>query len=149
MNGSTSRWCALLPISGLENWAIPQICLAEIVTVASTLDRPPESLHWRSMDIPVLDLTSDESVPWLQSGGDSGLIGVIQGLEGYDCGYWGIALRGSSLSMKDLATIDLLDRPESRVEHSNAAFELQGTLYQVPDLPKLQQQVSISGDATT
>ena len=135
------NWCALLPCSAGEHWALPQSCLAEVIASENIAERPPALLTWRGRRIPLLDLGTQEDAPW-SAGATPALAAVILGLEGYGCDYWAVALRGRGLSIKDLAPQPLRDTPEERRAHSYSAFELGGVIYQVPDLTYWQQQLS-------
>jgi len=143
MSENSSRWCVLLPCSKTESWAVPQNCLAEIVTVHGADERPPEDINWRGEAIPVLDFGRDDGSCWRDTHG-SALVAVILGLEGDACKYWGLAIRGDGLGTIDINEETLEDVPDAALEHASTAFRLRDTVYQVPDLPTLQRQISES-----
>jgi hypothetical protein len=140
MSENPPHWCVFLPCSAGEIWAIPQNCLAEIVTLQGTDENPPEQISWRDRQVSVLDLGDGGKTPWRNPVGQTGLIAVILGLKGQKNGYWAVALRGEGLALKNLSTERIRDLPERLTEHSTSAFELQNVVYQVPDLPGLQNQ---------
>jgi hypothetical protein len=132
-----SRWCVLLPCSAQESWAVPQKCLAEIVTLPADGTSPPTQLFWRGRDVPILDLGVDNAAPWRDSRASTGLIAVMLGLKGGSWDYYGVALRGGGLTMKDLSREDIEDVPELVCEGSSSAFRMNGEIYQVPDMASL------------
>jgi hypothetical protein len=141
------QWCVLLPLSGSERWAVPQNALAEIVTLHTDSGEPPEELAWRGELVPVLDFGHDDGVPWRERVGGTGLVAVFLGLERENCKYWGMAVRGTDLAVKQLLPDQVDDAPDEVVEHASAAFTLDGIIYQVPDLVALQRRVAASMDA--
>ncbi|MEH6589343.1 MAG: hypothetical protein V7746_03745 [Halioglobus sp.] len=141
MSEKNSRWCVFLPCSTEEIWAIPQNCLAEIVTFHDADNHPPQTFSWRGQEVPVMDLGSGGDTPWRDPVGGTGLIAVILGLEGQKHAYWAIALRGEGLAVKNLAKETLTDTPENTREHSSSAFQIRDVVYQVPDLPELQKKI--------
>ena len=142
MSESAARMCVLLPLGGGQQWAVPQSCLAEILTLQPEGDEPPGSVSWRGVDVPVLDCGSASGSPWLDSRTGAGLVAVILGLGGQACDYWAVALRGGGLAVRRLEDDACEDQPEAVADHALAAFSLDGSLYQVPDLPALQQQAA-------
>ena len=132
-----SRWCVLLPCSSQETWAVPQKCLAEIVTLPAEGLLPPAKLFWRGRDVPVLDLDMDDAAPWRDSRAATGLIAVVLGLKGGSWDYYGVALRGGGLTMKDLSREEIEDVPELVFEGSSSAFRMNGDVYQIPDMASL------------
>jgi len=144
MTDDVSHWCVLIPCSKTESWAVPQNCLAEIVTLHDATERPPEALSWRGMSVPVLDFGNDDGSPWREQHGGAGLIAIFLGLEGEDCDYWGIAVRGEGLAVKRVCAQQVEDAPEAAQQHATAAFKLQGAVYQVPDLALLQKKIATS-----
>ena len=142
-----SQWCILLPCSQQERWAVPQNALAEIVTVHSEQDRPPEAVMWRGESVPVVDFGSDDECHWCEGIGGTGLVAVFLGLDDKRCKYWGVALRGEGLAVKRVASSGIVDLPEETAAHASAAFKLDDKTYQVPDLAALQQQIAASTDA--
>ena len=136
------RSCVLLPIADGETWAVPQNCLAEIVTVASEHADPPNSLHWRGRELPVLDFGTGEQDSWCDPRRGAGLMAVFLGLEGEGCEYYAVALRGTGLSAVRLTAANVKDRPEATLPHATAAFDFGGVVCQVPNLDHLQQRVT-------
>ncbi|MBT4254740.1 MAG: hypothetical protein HOC23_11430 [Halieaceae bacterium] len=132
----------LLPCASTETWAIPQRCLAEIVTQQAIQEQPPGQISWRGREVPVLALDDDSQQPWREPRGGTGLIAIILGLAGEGCDYWGVALRGAGLGMAEFDVEDIEDVPEEVTEHSTSAFRLRGEVYQVPDLIKLQRHMA-------
>lgn len=132
-----SRWCVLLPCSSQETWAVPQKCLAEIVTLPTEASSPPAELFWRGRDVPILDLGRDNVAPWRDSRAATGLIAVMLGLKGGSWDYYGVALRGGGLNMKDLSREQIEDAPEQALEGASAAFRMNGKIYQIPDMTSL------------
>jgi len=144
MSDDSSRWCVLIPCSKTESWAVPQNCLAEIVTLPATSEQPPEEILWRDQAVPVLDFGYDDGSRWREQRGGSGLLAVFLGLEGEGCDYWAVAVRGEGLAVTALAPDDIEDAPDAVLEHSTGAFSLQGHVYQVPDLAALQKKIAAS-----
>lgn len=147
MSNPGTRMCVLLPCGGDLRWAVPQSCLAEILTLATEDENPPETMTWRGIELPVVDIGAPSGTPWRNAQGGTGLIAVVLGVddEGSDC--WGLALRGDGLSVRDVQESDCRDLPESVVDNSLAAFALGGAVYQVPDLPSLQRLAAAHGTA--
>lgn len=139
MTDDAARSCVLVPFSTGRAWAIPQSCLGEIVTVATTEEQPPASLEWRGETIPVMDVADHGGAPWRDHRAGCGLIAVLLGQQGEACRYWGIAVRGEGLGIGNLSDPELEDLPEAAGEHAMAAFRLQGRVYEVPDLLSLQR----------
>ena len=137
MEETITQHCVLLPCSDTERWAIPQNCLAEIVSYSGEEDSPPSEIDWRGKLIPVLDLKSSESPPWRNR-----LIAVVLGLEGEGLDYWGVALRGDGLTAVNLAESAVEDLDEVTGEHSSASFRIGEQEYQVPDLLALQKHMT-------
>ena len=145
MSDKSSLDCVLLPCGQNEAWAVPQRCLAEIVTIQDADEWPPDDINWRGEVIPVIDFGTDDELPWRDPRGNSGLIAVMLGLKGASCRYWGIAVRGMGLGVTAIEGEQLEDLPEAVLEHATAAFRMNGVVYQVPDLPALQQQAIDQG----
>lgn len=141
MTDDASRWCVLIPCSKTESWAVPQNCLAEIVTLHDTVEQPPEELDWRGMSVPVLDFGHEDGSHWREQLGGTGLIAIFLGLEGQGCDYWGLAVRGEGLGVRRVAEQQVEDAPGAVQQHATGAFKLQGAVYQVPDLALLQQKI--------
>jgi len=145
MTDESSRWCVLLPCSRDEAWALPQRCLAEIVTVAAEGERPPSEISWRGESIPVLDFTGTGQASWRDSRSGTGLVAVLLGLKGGGWRYWGVAVRGEGLGVHEMIEEQIEDLPEETLEHATAAFRMHGTVYQVPDLGALQRSIETRG----
>lgn len=147
MSKAGTRMCVLLPCGGDLRWVVPQSCLAEILTLTTEQETPPETLAWRGVDLPVVDIGARSGTPWRNVQSGTGLVVVVLGVddEGADC--WGLALRGDGLSVLDVQETDCQDLPESVVEHSLAACVLDGLVYQVPDLPSLQRMAVATDSA--
>ena len=128
MSEESATNCVLLPVSGDESWAVPQNCLAEILTVSATSDTPPETVSWRGREVPVLDFGSGEDTRWWEERVGTGLVAIFLGLAGEGCEYWGVALRGTGLAVTSLTADKVHDAPERVSEHASAAFESQGVL---------------------
>ncbi len=141
MSERKSRWCVVLPCGDNELWAVPQACLGEIVTLTPDGDTPPTEVEWRGVSVPVLDVARQHEAPWRDERIGTGMIAVILGLQGDDCPYWGVALRGSGLSQQQFFDDEMEDAPELMADHATAAFRVGDKLYQVPDLSGLQQLV--------
>ena len=141
MTDDTSHWCALLPCSGELSLAVPQNCLAEIVTMHTTRERPPEKIRWRGQSVPVIDF-APEQAGWREEQSGTGLLAIFCGLQGEGCDYWAVAVRGQGLAVKDIGAEEIEDVPEEVLELGSAAFKLDGTIYQVPDLTALQQKIT-------
>ena len=141
MSDRDDRMCVLLPCGDGQNWALPQQCLAEIVTLQEAAECPPASISWRGLDIPVIDFGADGVEPWRDARTGAGLVAVLLGLEGLGQEYWALAIRGEGLGVRRIRAQDCEDRPEEQRDYALAAFVLETVIYQVPDLPSLQQQV--------
>jgi hypothetical protein len=134
--------CVLLPLGEELQWAVPQPCLAEILTLQPESGEPPVSVAWRGLDIPVLDPGSESAEPWLDSCTGAGLVAVMLGMSGQGCDYWAVALRGNGLAAHRLSAEECEDQPDAVAENALAAFSLKGNVYQVPDLPAMQRQAA-------
>ena len=141
------QWCILLPCSNTEHWAVPQNVLAEIVTLPTDEEQPPGELEWRGESVPVLDLGDPGESPWQQRVGGAGLVAVFLGLSGENCDYWGLALRGEGLAVKQIQPAEVEEVTEGVAEHAIAAFSVGGVTYQVPDLHALQRRIATSQEA--
>lgn len=142
MSDRDDRMCVLLPVGAELQWAVPQACLAEVLTLQPGTSEPPTSVAWRGVDIPVLDPGSDGAEPWLDARLGAGLVAVMLGVTGTGCDYWAVALRGGGLAARRILAEECEDRPEAVAGHALAAFSLEGSVYQVPDLPALQQEAA-------
>lgn len=147
MEQDISRWCVMLALGENERWALPQNCLAEIATLHSDSDTPPESFTWRGQTLPLLDLYPDDALRWRDVRSGTGMVAVILGLQGEGCDYWGVLLRGHSLGMKSLDDADIVDAPEAETPYGSAAFYLGEELYQVPDLLRMQRELGERDEA--
>ena len=145
MTEKAARWCVFLPCSTTEVWAVPQNCVAEIVTLQDVSDIPPEQITWREQEVPVLDLGDSGDTPWRTAVAGKGLVAVILGLKGLGNDYWAVALRGEGLAVKDISAERVQDLPDRTLDRSTSAFELQDVVYQVPDLRELQKRVGMYG----
>jgi hypothetical protein len=144
MTENTERWCVLIPCSGSETWAVPQNCLAEIVTLHTDTELPPDEVSWRGRTVPVLDFGSDDGSRWRAPGRGAGLVAIFLGLKGEGCEYWAVAIRGEGLRVVKLAPEEVEDVPERVVQHATAAFKFHGVLCQVPDLDSFQKKIAVS-----
>lgn len=142
MADNTKYWCVLVPCSSTETWAVPQNCLAEIVTLHTDAQLPPQTLCWRDRTVPVLDFGGDDGSLWQQPTRDAGLVAVFLGLKGEGCEYWGVAIRGTGLRVVGLVPERVEDAPEEAREHATAAFRFDNVLYQVPDLDSFQKKIA-------
>jgi hypothetical protein len=142
MAQKSSQWCVFLPCSEAEVWALPQNCLAEIVTIPADGEVPPQHILWRGREVPVLNLDDTASLPWRQRQGGTGLVAVMLGLRGEGCEYWAVALRGDGLGMLDLAEQKVEDCPDRALGRSVGAFKMDGAVYQIPDLLELQREIT-------
>ena len=138
MSEQKQRMCVLLPCASNRHWAVPQNCLAEILTLPASDNNVPAQVRWRGVDIPVIDLADGSDLSWRDENKGTGLIAVILGVRGAGPDYWGVALRGEGLSVRQLDADECDDRADAMQEYALAAFELDGQVYQVPDLPALQ-----------
>lgn len=145
MIDESSRWCVLLPCSPSQAWAVPQKCLAEIVTVQADSEHPPQEISWRGEPVPVLDFSDTADLGWRDSRSGAGLVAVLLGLEGAGCRYWGVAVRGEGLGISEVNEDEMEDLPDSVLEHASAAFRMRGKVYQVPDLDALQDSIGVDG----
>ncbi|MDZ7784132.1 MAG: hypothetical protein U5K56_14730 [Halioglobus sp.] len=144
MTEETFTHCVLVPCSDTERWAVPQNCLAEILTINSKSAAPPDEVSWRGLTVPVVDFGAGSEIPWSDERVGTGLVAVFLGLKGEGCEYWGVAVRGSGLEVAALPSSEVSDRPEAVVEHAIAAFEYKAAVYQVPDLDRLQKKLAAS-----
>ena len=138
MSEQKQRMCVLLPCASNRHWAVPQNCLAEILTLPASDNNVPAQVRWRGVDIPVIDFADGSDLSWRDEKKGTGLIAVILGVRGAGPDYWGVALRGEGLSVRQLDADECDDRADAMQEYALAAFELDGQVYQVPDLPALQ-----------
>jgi len=144
MTDETKTRCVLIPCSGRETWAVPQNCLAEIITVSSSSENPPEEVTWRELQVPVLDFGRDGSEAWREPRVGTGLVAIFLGLAGEGCEYWGVAVRGRGLTIATLTEAEVADAPDEALEHAAGAFRHGNALYQVPDLDGLQKKLADS-----
>ncbi len=142
--GSSDNMCVLLACAGGDHWALPQNCVAEILTLAAVDERPPPEASWRGCMIPVIVAGGDEVCAdgWRDEHSGSGLVAVIPGLHGMGCDYWAVAITGDGLRLCAIDEAAIEDMPEEAREYASAAFRLDGITYQVPDLKGLQAGIS-------
>lgn len=141
MNIEERQWCIFLPCGRGEMWAVSQNAVAEIVVVDAMISQPPEQLMWRGKNLPVLDPGLGTGTPWCEKPGCTGLVAVMLGLEGAELEYWGLALRGEGLTIKDIRRETVEDAQEQAHEHAVTAFRLHEQLVQIPDLAMMQHQL--------
>lgn len=134
--------CVLLPVAAGETWAVPQNCLAEILTVQTTEDEPPRKVEWRGRRVPVLSLRGTEDPPWCDPRRGAGLVAIFLGLEGEELEYYGVAVSGDGIGAARITAGVIEDVPDEMTELATAAFRYEGMTCQVPDLDRLQQRVS-------
>ncbi len=142
MSDRDDRMCVLLPLGSGQRWAVPQACLAEILTLQADDGQPPSELSWRGLSVPVLDPGYDGELPWLDPRIGAGLVAVLLGEAGEGCDYWAVALRGAGLAVRRVLAEDCEDQPEQVLEDALAAFTLDEILYQVPDLTALHRRAA-------
>lgn len=133
--------CVLLSCAASRNWAVPQACLGEIVTLAAADDRPPGEIQWRGESVPVVDFGSGDALPWRDARTGSGLVAVLLGRRGESYPYWGVAVRGAGLGAECLGEADIEDLPDAVQDYAIAAFRLRDVVYQVPDLVAIQRDL--------
>jgi len=138
------QWCIFLPCGRQETWAVPQNAVAEIVTIEAADSTPPSMLSWRGKDVPVVDPAMDKSIPWLDKHGRTGLVAVMRGLDGEALEYWGVAVRGEGLTIKDMRSEMIEDAQDQVQDNALAAFRLNQQLVQIPDLAKMQHELQIT-----
>ena len=143
MTDNTKLWCAFIPCSKTVTWAVPQNCLAEIVTLHTDALQPPQEVIWRERTVPVLDLGGDDGSPWQQPRRDAGLVAIFLGLKGDGCEYWGVAIRGDGLKVARLESDAVVDMSEGVQDYATAAFMFNGVLCQVPDLDSFQKKIAV------
>ncbi len=144
--------CIVLPCSASRRWVLPQACLGEILTLATTDESPPAEIGWRGERVPVVDFGMGDEALWLDPKTGSGLIAVLLGREGERCRFWGVALRGAGLGVANLDEAEIEDLPEAVQDFASAVFRLQDNVYQVPDLLAIQRAIGAgelsSGEVT-
>lgn len=133
--------CVLLPCSSEYSWVVPQSCLGEIVTVSAAEDQPPAEIQWRGETVPVVDFGSHGTAPWRDQRGGAGLVAVILGQRNEACQFFGVAVRGLNLGFSDLLEQDIEDLQEPVADYVTAAFRMNDSIYQVPDLLALQRAI--------
>jgi len=141
MSDEALRSCVLIPCSQSESWAVPQICLAEILTLQTAAETPPEEVEWRGRTVPVIDMGREDGTSWQEHRG-VGLVAIFLGLEGEGCDYWGVAVRGEGLAIEKISPEEVSDASDDVLPHASAAFRLNDVLYQVPDLDSFQKKIS-------
>ncbi len=143
MQDNAKLWCVLIPCSSTETWAVPQNCLAEIVTLQTDAVLPPDQMNWREHTVPLLDLGREDDSQWQQPSRDAGLVAVFLGLKGEGCEYWGVAIRGQGLKVVALQPEEVEEVAEGVRDYASAAFMFNGVLCQVPDLDSFQKKVAV------
>lgn len=146
MAAQNPGYCVLLPCSSQRSWVVPQSCLGEIVTVTASGEHPPEFIHWRGEEVPVVDFGRQDTLPWRDPRGSTGLVAVLLGQRDEGCRYFGVAVRGGLLSVSTLDDNEIEDLPDAVQDYATAAFRMKGHVYQVPDLLALQRAIG-SGQA--
>jgi hypothetical protein len=144
MTDDTKQWCVLIPCSHTETWAVPQNCLAEIMTLNVDTALPPDEVRWRGRAVPVLDFGSDDGSLWREPNRGTGLVAIFLGLRDEGCEYWGVAVRGAGLKVVSLSPEKVENMPERASPHAMAAFNFEGVLCQVPDLDSFQKKIAIT-----
>ena len=144
MTDNSKRWCVLVPCSKTETWAVPQNCLAEIVTLHTDKELPPDEVNWRDRKVPVVDLGGDDGSLWRDPRRGAVLVAIFLGLKGEGCEYWGVAVRGEGLRGVCLTPEEVQDVPEQTQRHATAAFNFRGVLCQVPDLDGFQKKIAVN-----
>lgn len=146
MKADSPGYCVLLPCASQRWWVIPQRCLGEILTVVSSNDQPPEEVSWRGETVPVVDFGRQDTVPWRDQRGGTGLVAVVLGQRSEACKYFGVAVRGANLGVSGLVDEEIEDAPDALLDYSTAAFRMNDNIYQVPDLLAVQRAIG-SGKA--
>jgi len=141
MSATDPGYCVLLPCSSRQSWVVPQRCLGEIVTVPASGDLPPEQIIWRGETVQVVDFGPQDEAPWRDRRGNTGRVAVVLGQRDEACSYFGVALRGQNLGVSKLVDEEIEDLPEAVLEYATAAFRMNGSVYQVPDLLALQRAI--------
>lgn len=134
--------CVLLPVAQGQTWAVPQNCLAEILTVHTTEETPPREVEWRGRQVPVLSLRGTGDAPWCDARRGAGLIAIFLGLEGEELEYYGVAIGGDGIGAVRITAEVIEDTPDEIAELATAAFRYKDKTCQVPDLDRLQQRVA-------
>ncbi len=134
--------CVLLPVTNGETWAVPQNCLAEILTVHTAEEAPPGEVAWRGRQVPVLSLRGAGDAPWCDPRRGAGLVAIFLGLEGEELEYYGVAVGGEGMGAARITAEVIEDVPGEMTELATAAFRYEGRTCQVPDLDRLQQRVA-------
>ena len=147
MTEQANTACVFVPCSDSECWAVPQSCLAEIQVVNSTSEDPPDRLEWRGHDVPVVDFGQGGSARWRERRVGTGLVAIFLGLNGENCDYWGVAIRGEGLDLVSIPADELTDAADEAVEHAVSAFKYNDNLYQIPDLDGLQRDIAARTEA--
>ncbi|GAB3283554.1 hypothetical protein [Parahaliea aestuarii] len=141
MADSQSTRCLFLPGSAQEIWAVPQSCLAEIITLYNVAETPPATVSWRGVEVPLLDLDEQGETRWRDVRAGTGLVAILLGVEGRGCPYFAIALRGQGLGLQQVPVQEMEDKPGEVLPRSLAAFRWNNVTYQVPDLLALQDEL--------
>ena len=142
MNETLSGCCVMLPCAPEFSWVVPQGCLGEIVTVSAEADLPPTLINWRGELVPVFDFGGADAAPWRDQRGGAGLVAVVLGQRDEPCQYFGLAVRGVNLGVANLAQEQIEDLPEPLSDFATAAFRMNDSTYQIPDLLELQRALA-------
>lgn len=134
--------CVLLPVAQGQTWAVPQNCLAEILTVHTAEEAPPREVEWRGRQVPVLSLWGTDDEPWCDARRGAGLVAIFLGLEGEELQYYGVAIGSDGMGAARITAEVIEDTPDEVAELATAAFRYKDKTCQVPDLDRLQQRVS-------
>lgn len=137
MNKTASTQCVVLPCTERDLWAVPDNCLAEIVTRPADASAPPRQITWRGEQVPVLDLQAGDDAHWGAAHGGTGLIAVLLGPGATGIAYWGVVLRSAGLRVQAV-TEAVEDAADDAADYALTAFRQDGVLYQVPDLATLE-----------
>lgn len=135
------QWCVFLPFGSGETWAVSQNAVAEISTVPAASPEPPGELIWRGRTVPVFDPGVSTQTPWCDQYGRTGLVAVLLGPEGADLQYWGVALRGEGLAIRDMHREVVEDARDEAHTDAITAFRLNQQLFQIPDLAMMQHKL--------
>lgn len=141
---SDSGMCVLLACAGGDHWALPQHCLAEILTLAVEEELPPGQVTWRGCSIPVIVVGEPGAGDnhWRDRHSGTGLVAVIPGLPEGACEYWAVAILGQGLRLCAIDGEAIEEAPQQARDYASAAFEMAGVTYQVPDLRRMQAELS-------
>jgi len=148
MSDKSARSCLTLPCSAEEIWAVPKNCLAEIITLYGVDEQPPAQISWRGHDVAVLDMDDSRETRWRDQRAATGLVAILLGIDGLDCRYLGVALRGQGLGLHEIPDADMEDCPQLALPRSAGAFRWNNVTYQVPDLLAIQKNIALDRPLT-